>query len=297
MRTLGFILFAFISLGMSETSAQSNKIVFGPLEGDEAGILTVHNGEAIGVELWVRTDPDNPTGICGMAHGLSSDDLIIGSRNGIDIEPEYDMPNWEATWVDGPFTHNPDDPFPIPQGFTCEVQIGYSLWCSPFMDTNGEWDLYGTWLMVTNTGVPIEQLYYPFAMGWYPHSGQGTSWSFEAPPGGSVVPEQDYCGLYFETETRIDENKRLPQEFSLAQNYPNPFNAKTTIRYSLPEKSDVTIEIFDILGRKVETLVQERLAAGYHQVVWDAENQPSGNYMYWIKAGKYKESRSCLLLK
>ena len=284
-------------LGVTTASAQSNKIVFGRLVGDDAGDLTVYNGEAIEIELFVRTDPDNPTGICGMAHGLSSDDFIIGSRNEIDIEPEYDMPNWEATWVDGPYTHNSDDPFPIPEGFTCEIQVGYSLWCSPFMDTNGEWDLYGTWLMVTNTGVPIEQLYYPFAMGWYPHSGQGTSWAFNAPPGGSVIPEQSYCGLYFGPGTSIDENESLPLEFSLAQNYPNPFNAATTIKYSLPEESQVTIEIYNILGRKIETLVSGIQPAGSYSVVWDAENQPSGIYFYRIDAGAHVESKNCLLLK
>ncbi len=199
MKTLRFLLAAIIFSGSSSSLAQSNKIVFGPLEGDDAGVLTVHNGENIEIEMWVRTDPDNPAVICAMYHGLSSDDFIIASRNGIDIEPEYDMPNWEVTWVDGPFTHNPDDPFPIPQGFTCEVQAAYALWCSPNMDTNGEWDLYGTWLMVTNTEIPVDQTYYPFMEGWYPHSGQGTLWAFEAPPGGTVVPEQSYCGLYVTT--------------------------------------------------------------------------------------------------
>jgi hypothetical protein len=151
--------------------------------------------------------------------------------------------------------------------------------------------------MVCNDDVPIGETYYPLSMGWYPHSGQGTSWSFEAPPGGSVEPEQDYCGLYFEPETIIDKNKNLPEEFSLGKSYPNPFNSRTTIQYSLAEASDVTIEIYDILGRKIETLVPGIQPAGWHSVVWDAENLPSGVYLYRIKAGEYVESRSCLLLK
>ncbi len=89
----------------------------------------------------------------------------------------------------------------------------------------------------------------------------------------------------------------LPERLSLLQNYPNPFNASTLISYSLPQVSDVKITIYDILGRRIETLVQGEQPAGYHQVVWDAEYQSSGIYIYYVKAGAYMESKSCLLLK
>ena len=90
---------------------------------------------------------------------------------------------------------------------------------------------------------------------------------------------------------------RLPEGFSLSQNYPNPFNAMTVIRYSLPEPSDVVIEIYDILGRKVETLVNEEQPAGYHQAVWDATDRSSGIYFYSIQAGSHSETRKMLLIK
>ena len=188
--------------GVKTASAQSNKIVSGPLVGDDAGVLTVHNGEAIEIELWVRTDPDNPGRIIGVCHGLMSEDAIIAERNGMDIEPEYDEPYWLSTWVDGPYVYNPEDNFPIPPGWTCELQCALLGWGSEGdpLDTQGEWDLYGTWMMDTNIDVPTGQVYFPFAAGWYPHSGQGTSWAFEAPPGGSVEPEQEYCGLHFVPE-------------------------------------------------------------------------------------------------
>ena len=187
----------------SSTVAQGlNKTVFGPLVGDDAGVLTVHNGEAIELELWVRTDPDNPTPVIALSHGLLSEDIIIAERNGMDIEPEYDMPNWESVWVDGPFYHNPDDDYPIPDGWTSEVQGAIYPWDPPWygppLDTQGEWDLYGTWLMDTNVDVPTGQVYLPFSEGWYPHRGQGTYWAFGQPHGG-IVPEQDYCGLHFVT--------------------------------------------------------------------------------------------------
>ncbi len=188
-----------ISLITASASAQSNKIVFGPLEGDDAGVLTVRNGEAIGIEHWVRTDPDNPGPVMGVIHGLISENVIIAERNGINLEYPYD--SWFGVWVDGPYVYDPDDAFPIPIGWTCEMQgalCHWPPWCEYPLDTQGEWDLYGTWLVVTNTEILTEQTYFPFMEGWYPHSGQGSNWAFDA--GGSVVPEQDYCGLYFVPE-------------------------------------------------------------------------------------------------
>ncbi len=192
-----------ISLITASASAQSNKIVFGPLEGDNAGVLTVRNGEAIGIEHWVRTDPDNPAPLFAFAHGLLSEDIIIAERNGMDPEPEYDTPPWDVFFIDGPYVHNPDDAYPLPIGWTCEMHGAWTcMWmdCYP-IDTQGEWDLYGTWLMVTNTEIPTEQTYFPFQEGWYPHSNDRTVWVFL--DDSRVVPEQSYCGLYFEPDTCI----------------------------------------------------------------------------------------------
>ena len=201
MRTLRLIPIAVL-LWLNSAFPQSNKIVFGPLEGDNPGVLTVRNGEDIQIEMWVRTDPENPTPVVAVCHGLISENMIIVERNGIDPEPYYDSPPWEQVWVDGPYTHDSADNYPIPQGYTCEMQV--ALWCIFFpcsnpLDTQGEWDYYGAFLMTCNTDVPIDDTYYPLSIGWYPHSGQGTFWAFATPPGGGVVPEQSYCGLYVES--------------------------------------------------------------------------------------------------
>ncbi len=94
-----------------------------------------------------------------------------------------------------------------------------------------------------------------------------------------------------------DYSDLIPKRFALIQNYPNPFNAITVIQYNLPLKSDVTIEIYDILGRKVETLIQGEQPAGQHQAIWKAEDQSSGIYFYRIQAGEYAETRKMVLLK
>ena len=106
-----------------------------------------------------------------------------------------------------------------------------------------------------------------------------------------------YGGAQIPTDVDEEQTPEIPMQFLLSQNYPNPFNASTVIRYSLPQASDVKIAIYDILGRKVETLVQEDQPAGYHHVTWDASNQSSGLYFYRIQAGEYAETRKMVLLK
>lgn len=76
----------------------------------------------------------------------------------------------------------------------------------------------------------------------------------------------------------------LPDEVALGQNYPNPFNPTTVIRYQLPVSSDVRLEVYDMLGRSVATLVDGQVAAGTHQVSFDANNLSSGVYLYRLTA-------------
>jgi hypothetical protein len=95
----------------------------------------------------------------------------------------------------------------------------------------------------------------------------------------------------------INISQITPSIFFLSSNYPNPFNASTMIEYGLPESGPVKVEIFDILGRKIQTLVDQTQSAGYHQVIWNGEGMPSGTYFYRIQAGEKTQTRKCLLLK
>jgi hypothetical protein len=80
------------------------------------------------------------------------------------------------------------------------------------------------------------------------------------------------------------EGGTLPTVFSLSQNFPNPFNPSTTIRFGLPEVSDVSLKIYDMLGREVETIVNTRLSAGYYNFDWNASRYSSGVYIYRLNA-------------
>jgi hypothetical protein len=88
-----------------------------------------------------------------------------------------------------------------------------------------------------------------------------------------------------------------PQDFLLEQNYPNPFNPTTTIRYGLPQRSLVTLAVYNTLGQEVATLVNGEKEAGYHEVVFDASGLASGVYLYRLTTGSFSEMRKVLLLK
>ncbi|MFI5145322.1 MAG: DUF2341 domain-containing protein [Ignavibacteria bacterium] len=91
--------------------------------------------------------------------------------------------------------------------------------------------------------------------------------------------------------------KGVPKQFALHQNYPNPFNPVTRILYDLPKGSIVKITVFDITGREVETLVNEFLAAGYHEADFDATNLASGVYFYKLEAGSFVDQKKMIVLK
>ncbi len=89
----------------------------------------------------------------------------------------------------------------------------------------------------------------------------------------------------------------LPTQFSLMQNYPNPFNPSTTIRYSLPRSSYVSLKVYDLLGRVVRTLVDDKRVAGEYTVNFDASVLPSGMYFYQIRAGSFAHTKQMILVR
>jgi len=99
----------------------------------------------------------------------------------------------------------------------------------------------------------------------------------------------------------IDENttdlKYIPTEYMLFQNYPNPFNPSTTINYSIPKQSNVTIKVFDLLGSEVSTLVNKEQPQGNYEVEFTGGDLTSGIYFYRVQAGEFVETKKMILLK
>jgi len=109
--------------------------------------------------------------------------------------------------------------------------------------------------------------------------------------------KSDYSAAVTATVTAIDESSGIPMEFALKGNYPNPFNPTTTVKYSIPEESKVLITVYDMSGRLIETLVNEKQCPGYYSVQWDAMQYSSGVYIYRIQAGGFSAVKKCILMK
>lgn len=104
-------------------------------------------------------------------------------------------------------------------------------------------------------------------------------------------------GIQYGEFVSIDENNNLPTKFGLKPNYPNPFNSSTTIEFSIPINSFVTVKIYDLMGLEVETLVEQRFNSGIHSIIWNSSNFPSGVYFVKMISGRVTQTQKVILLK
>lgn len=89
----------------------------------------------------------------------------------------------------------------------------------------------------------------------------------------------------------------MPATYFLTNNFPNPFNPSTTIKYSIPKASPVSLKIFNTLGEEIETLVNIEKSIGTYKLTWNAANHPSGVYFYRLQAGSFFETKKMILSK
>jgi len=197
------------------------------------------------------------------------------------------------------------------------VLINYALWYTNFAGDNPNDDIFtvyissdngATWIHVVDHG-PITSAGWTeekFLVNSFVEPNDQIKVRFEASDfadAGSIVEagidafsiEKIECGPTKTTEEM--DVQILPKKYALLGSYPNPFNARVTIKYALPEASQVTLEIFDLLGRKIETVIDEFQSAGYRSVIWDGENHSSGMYFYTIKMGDFTKTNKMTLLK
>jgi hypothetical protein len=107
--------------------------------------------------------------------------------------------------------------------------------------------------------------------------------------------------LRYRDPTWIEDEKEMsgliPAYYKLSQNYPNPFNPLTTIEFDLPKTSDVKIEVYNMIGQKIHTLINKKLQAGKHHVTFNAKNISSGVYFYRINTGEFQDVKKMILLR
>ncbi len=147
------------------------------------------------------------------------------------------------------------------------------------------------------------------------HNGNG---SYDAPPADHAWREEftnstgdyvvefthntNFTDIGFPTAIQDLESGTIPTTFALDQNFPNPFNPSTTIRFSIPEATQVTLIVYNNLGQKVRTLSDENMSAGAYQVSWDGTNDTgqmmsSGIYYYQLQAGSFNQVKRMILIK
>ena len=203
-------------------------------------------------------------------------------------------------------------------GFIIRTTNGGEYWKIQPSGTSIYSYLYGVSFSDSNTGTAVgggydSYSYFPFSIilrttdggeSWNPQGG-GTSHflygvCFTNASRGIAVGE---LGTILRTTTGgvipdgIANQPDRPREFALAQNYPNPFNPTTTIRYALPQRSRVTLTVFNTLGQQLATLVNEIQDAGYHDIRFDASGLASGVYLYRLQAGNVAMTKRLLLVR
>jgi len=128
-------------------------------------------------------------------------------------------------------------------------------------------------------------------------SGQWAVWAYLN--GDSLKSTQTY-NITFRRDNQIGINQigtEVPEKFSLSQNYPNPFNPSTVIKFGIAKQGFVTLSIIDMSGREIDRLVNENLAAGNYEAVFNGSNISSGVYFYRIQAGNFTETKKFMLIK
>ena len=163
---------------------------------------------------------------------------------------------------------------------------------------------------VIDLSILVHTFSYPVTLSWEINPANGISYSFVGDSGfGKTGEIMSTAGSHLfnnldngriQMKAFVNKNNNsnnIPTEYALAQNYPNPFNPTTTIKYDLPKTSDVSLIIYDILGRKIKELVKVKQEPGRYEVQFDASHLSSGIYIYQIIAEKYMNSKKMILLK
>jgi len=179
---------------------------------------------------------------------------------------------------------------PVDTTLTTEVEFSWSH-CQPLVtrywfeiDASNQFTTSFIDSSVTDTTYLYSNLEYGNSYWWRVKAFNTTGWGEFSDVGSIVI-------------VSVEDDNQLPIEFSLEQNYPNPFNPVTTIKYSIPKESRISLIVYNTLGEEVAELVNESKRAGNYEVKFNAIELPSGVYFYQIKANDFVQVRKMILIK
>ena len=243
---------------------------------------------------------------------VSGSNLFAGTQNGMFLTTDNGS-SW--TPVNNGLTNGVVDAF-----IGCGNNIFAATWGGGiFVSTNNgsEWKAVNTGLQnyqIISFAASGTNIFAGSAVGVFQSTDMGSSWKAVSTGlaktivysltiyGDYLLAGTAYRGVWRRPLTEMitgikDEQNNQPVNYYLSQNYPNPFNPTTVITYRLPVVSNVTLIVYDVLGRSVTTLVNESKTAGSHSVKFDAGGLPSGVYLYRLQAENYSTTKKLLLLK
>jgi len=260
-------------------------------------------------------------------------DSVINLNNWT-AEGGWDITAQKFTSSPYSLTDSPGGNYPINANATLTLNNSISLVGSidAVLEFQTQWDIetdwdYGQVLISTNDGTswaPLEGIYTNPGTGSFQpngeplYDGSQLSWVKETIDLSNYIGQQIKLRFLLRSDGFVNEDGwfvddinlivyvYVPQStepiaalenYSLQQNYPNPFNPSTVIGYQLPVSSDVTLKVYDLLGREITTLVDEYKPAGNYEVEFNAANLPSGVYFYQLKAGSFVETKKMILIR
>ena len=262
----------------------ANGIAFDTLAGFSSGAL--HSPHPHGTNQDFTTILSIPIVVASENATIVYDDIAIiepGNPGTVFGDPTF----WDFVIVEGS-NDNGTSWVPLADGYDARAD---SVWLDAYNNgTPGDSSMFRTQTVdLLNTYSPGDEVIIRFRLFSDP-AAVGWGWAID----NIKIQEDAVVG--------IEDNPQIPVTYSLDQNYPNPFNPTTTIRYQLPEAGDVKINIYNILGQQVRTLVNTRQNAGSYSMVWDGRDRAgqsvaSGMYIYRMESGNFVQQRKMMLIK
>ena len=251
--------------------------------------ILVGIGEEISVPLWLKTDDS----VAFVHFPLASENYYIIERLGGEYANEYCIPNMPPGYPP-PGSYNFLPPDSMNQDWTNQSLVVF--WdLGEGISTNYEWCHKFNFFMRTTTNPEvIGEEVFCFDEGYNPINGDllfGLSDGIT-----EVIPQVVYGSIAF-TEASAEDDILTPHSFDFVRAFPNPFNGSTIIKYALPEEMEIELSIYNILGQKVDVLLDDRKPPGRYAITWNAGNFPSGIYFARLESMAGSRTEKMLLLR